>query len=315
MRARLVVVASALALVACGGEEGKRPEPEPLCRPLLPLSDQPDPGSGPVDCNALDGLELYLIDSFEPGVARTGWYINNDRSALSDPLPDTDPVPATAIPGGRCVGAVPTAAAATVCDRPDVPRGQCTEPYRAESQFALHIRTGNLTRDGGVFGRNLSKTCSPVNETPICTLRPGPPEIGACSTGMGPSPPRHGCRAAEDTSDWDGIVLWGRKGPGSQSTVRVRVSDAETDEAGCICNPYTNQNDTSDGCDKFGKHVTLDGNFRAYLVPFDEMQQGGWGRPASGIDRSNLFSVAIEYGRGAWDLWIDEIAFYRRREP
>ena len=46
MSMRFLWILFALPLLACGGEEGARPDPEPLCRPLLPLSDQPDPGSG-----------------------------------------------------------------------------------------------------------------------------------------------------------------------------------------------------------------------------------------------------------------------------
>jgi hypothetical protein len=152
-------------------------------------------------------------------------------------------------------------------------------------------------------------------EAPACGFDPGPPEVGPCSIGLGPSKPQHGCHGVNDFSDWDGVVVWARVGPGSSTNLRVRVSDERTDEKACICSGYTNQNDTSNGCDKFGKFFIADAAFRAYLLPFSEMQQGGWGLKSPGLDLSNLFEIVVEYGRGAWDVWIDDIAFYRRREP
>jgi hypothetical protein len=310
---RKVAIGIALLLATgCGGED-KAPRPEPvLCRPILPVSDTPDPGSGPVDCGALDGYELFLIDDFELGRSRTGWYVNNDRTAEQSPAPDEDPPHTSQIPGGRCAGVSPSPNAPTLCDDPTTPRGECNGAVSAESRSAIHILSGLLTNNGGQLGRNLQKRCSDTVEA--CPFSPGPPEVGPCSIGMGPSPPRTGCSAANDMSGWDGIVFWGRVAPGSQASVRVRAADAATDDAGCICDPYTNQNDSSTGCDKWGSFVVLDPTFRAKFVPFSEMQQGGWGRKSPGLDLHDLFSLGIEYGRGAWDLWIDDIAFYRSRQ-
>ena len=83
--------------------------------------------------------------------------------------------------------------------------------------------------------------------------------------------------------------------------------------AACGSDPGDSDAGPGDGCDKFSSFVGLDGTFRAYLVPFDGMQQGGWGMRSPGLDMSELFSFALEYGRGSWDLWIDDIGFYRRR--
>jgi hypothetical protein len=131
--------------------------------------------------------------------------------------------------------------------------------------------------------------------------------------GEAPTPPLVGCNGAIDFSDWDGVLVWARKAPGSYTNVRLRFSDVRTDEASCICNPFTNQNDTSDGCDKFGSHISLETDFKAFLLPFSEMQQGGWGMSSPGLDTSELMSFGIEFGRGAWDLWIDDIALYRSK--
>ena len=315
-------LASAL-LAACGGKsESERPPPvhvgqdgglvDNACQPLPPLSDvPPDPGSGPVACNALDGFELYLLDTFEPGEASIAWYTNNDRTAESDPPPDTDPVPSTPIPGGRCLDAESSESAPTVCATPDVPRGGCTTPYRLASRSAFHVRTGLLTANGGQIGRTLPLTCDP-NLASSCSFKAGPPEIGPCSTGNGSTDPTGGCEGY-DLSLWEGVVLWARIAPNSADTIKVRVSDKATDEKGCVCDPYTNQNDSSNGCDKYSAFVGLDGDFRAYFVPFSEMLQGGWGMRSPGLDTGGLFSFGIDFGRGSWDLWIDDVGFYRRR--
>lgn len=313
MKARLLLpMLTALSVLACGGED-KEPRPESnACRPLL-ITGADDPGSGPVDCSALDGYEIYLIDDFELGTAKAGWYTNTDRTAVQEPPPDTDPVPASPIPGGRCVGAERSADAPTLCADPGTPPGECEAEYPLESRWGVHILTGFLADNGGILGRDFGKVCDAEEDSPVCSYLPGPPEVGPCGIGQGPSPPRFGCRAARDFSAWEGVMIWARKGPGSASGIRIRVADDRTDEKGCICNPFTNENDTSDGCDKFGTYGTIDQTFRAYLFPFREMQQGGWGKPAPGLNTENLYSMALEYMRGTWNLWIDDIALYRRK--
>lgn len=314
--------------LSCGGEDkGPRVMPvnigvdgQPLpayCRPILPVSDTPDPGSGPVDCNALDGYELLLMDDFE-GASSTGWYVNSDRTAEQIPVPDEDPPRTSSIPNGRCVNATPTKEAATLCSSANDPRGSCTRPVRLESRAAMHVRSGLLTNNGGQLGRDLPKVgcgnqpCLKPGTNEVAV--PGSPEVGPCSFGLGPSQATQGCRAKEDYSGWDGVVLWARVAPGSASFARVRFGDGNTDDKSCACDPFTDQNDSSTGCDKWGTYLTFDSNFRAYLVPFESMQQGGWGRKAQTLDPSNLFSFAIEWGRGAWDLWIDDVGYYRSRK-
>jgi hypothetical protein len=44
------------------------------------------------------------------------------------------------------------------------------------------------------------------------------------------------------------------------------------------------------------------------------MQQGGWGKPSAAAAIDQLFSISLSYGRQAWDLWIDDISFYRRKK-
>lgn len=327
MSRRLALPLCALLAVACGGNDDKPRPPDPgACRPIVPLVDYPDPWLGRVDCGALDGYEVMYLDRFEDNVTTQAWYINNDRTAEQDPPVHTNaPPPVSPIPGGRCVGVRPSANAASVCDisNPEAEPGTCRAPavdpeaLGPEAFGAIHILTGNLTNNGGQLGQTLARCpAAPpglqTNPYECAEFAPGSPEQGACSTADAPTSGQKGCTGL-NASAWEGIVFWGRVGPGSQVTVKVRTADKATDDKGCICNPNTNQNDASDGCDKWGRFVTLDQTFRAYMVPFTDLQQGGWGAASPGLDTSDLFSIAIEYGRGAWDLWLDDIGFYRSK--
>lgn len=323
--------AFALMQLSCGGStDTPRPErpqgdvPPGECRPILPLSDAPDDGGLAADCSALDGYEFYVLSTFELGMTPANFYFNTDRTADQEPPPDAQGVPTTKIPGGRCVGAV--SELAKRCPTPETPRGECNEPMPLESRYAMNIRSGNLTNSGGVFGtiRPKQGCLAWQDDDPAtldvdeyaethCKFKPASAEVGPCSIGEAPAPAQLGCSAIEDTSDWEGVMVWARVAPNSPSSIRLRASDAVTDDKACYCNPYTNQNDASDGCDKFGKFVNLDNTFRAYFIPFAEMQQGGWGLVSPALDHSNIFEIVVEYGRGAWDLWIDDMAYYRRR--
>jgi len=204
-----------------------------------------------------------------------------------------------------------------VCEKPETPPGECTDPYVPDSWGAMNVRTGYMTGNGGVMGTiRPKKNCilpEPTKPETLCPFTPGPPEVGPCSTGETPSEPELGCETVEDTSTWEGVVFWGRVGPGSESSIRLRASDPYTDDKGCFCNPYTNQNDASDACDKFGVFTELDRDFRAVFAPFADMQQGGWGLPRDRLDIAHLFEIGVEYGAGTWDLWLDDVALYRRR--
>jgi len=315
---RLSLLGFALLAVACGGDD-RAPRPGPqLCRPIYPVSDTPDPGSGPVDCTALDGYELWLIDDFETS-PRTSWYTNSDRTAEQIPVPDQTVPASPLLNGGRCVNASSSANGPTACDSPGASPGTCAAALALTSRRGVHVRSGLLTANGGQLGMDLPTVCSSEQ----CELKPAPPEVGPCSPtgyesglynpGLAPSIASKGCHAAVDYSAWEGIVLWARVAPGSAGYLRVRASDGLVDEKGCVCNPYTDQNDSSNGCDKWGTTINVDGTFRAYFFPFEAMQQGGWGLKSDRLDTSNLFSIGIEWGRGAWDLWLDDVAFYRRR--
>src|SRR6185369_17097777 len=131
MTSRLVALALSLAAVACGGtDDVKRPDTGGLCRPIPDFVAEfgADDGGHPPDCNALDGYELYMINRFEVAHA-SDWYFNNDHSAKQIPEGDSQGADTNPIPGGRCIGAVPTPRAATICERPEITPGECRGTY------------------------------------------------------------------------------------------------------------------------------------------------------------------------------------------
>lgn len=265
---------------------------------MIPLNDGGDFNGGSVDCQALSAYEISVIEDFETGAA-AGWQIDNDRTAVQIPAPDTDPPHAELIPGGRCL-----------------------DTQGMQSQYALHIVSGTLASYGGVFSRRFPRRL--VNATPCpvhaCEDRPpGPPPMGPCGNGFSlPDQPSAttACLTGADESVWEGIVLWARKGTSSASNIRVQLGDVHTDESNQACDcalPGTHA-DPSQVCDPFSLVQPVDATFRPYLFPFRLMRQSGQGKPSPlGLDTSQLFSIAITYGRGAWDLWIDDIGFYRRK--
>ena len=318
MRRHLFALALAATSVACGGStDFPRPTTQ-ACRPIPDFTAEfgADDGGKAADCGALDGYELFVLNDFE-STHNADFYFNNDRTALQTPTPDSQGAATTPIPGGRCVGAAPSAIAATVCDSPEAPAGSCSKAYVPSSFYGLEIKSGNLTNNGGACGIIQPKVgCIVANDADPatqCPFQAAAAEVGPCSVGEAPSPPQLGCHAADDLSGWEGVVFWGRVGPGSESSLRLRASDAYTDDKACHCNPYTSQNDASDGCDKFGQFFALDNNFRAVFVRFDEMQQGGWGLPRPSLDTRDIFEIGFEYGAGTWDLWLDDLALFRRR--
>jgi len=167
------------------------------------------------------------------------------------------------------------------------------EPFpRCESEWALHIQGGPFTGWGGSFGKGL--------------------------------------RPQLDGRGWDGVVIWARNvaATGSEGSLRVSVSDKWTDDKAReerldvvsgevdedeVCTPDIQESDPSNGCDKFGMQFAVNDTFRAYLVPFDEMRQGGWGMYRPELDLSEIWAVTVSYEKGLWDIWLDDIGFYRRK--
>lgn len=157
-----------------------------------------------------------------------------------------------------------------------IPGGRCA------SQYALRIASQNLSDWGGVVGLQF---------------------------------------ASYDASDYDGVSFWARVGPGSPHHIRVQFSDRHTDdeyvdpdtrERPCLAN--TTDDNAREGCDKFGSSVQLSTDWQFVTLPFVEMRQAGWGKRSPELETWALLSIGINYTVGSWDLWIDDIGFYRRAD-
>lgn len=178
----------------------------------------------------------------------------------------------------RCeVTQSPTPVFAKPVPAESIPGGRCG------SEFALHVLAGPLTDWGGTVGATL-----------------GPPLDG---------------------TDWEGIAFWARVGTGSRTPIRLEVAEKHTaekyigEDGGPICNPDHTDDTVETGCDKFGINLQLSHDWKLYTVPFDELRQKGWGLRAPYFDVSGILSVAFQFERGEWDIWLDDVAVYRRIEP
>src|SRR5690606_13130969 len=108
---------------------------------------------------------------------------------------------------------------------------------------------------------------------------------------------------------------------GSRSTVRASVLDPETDatfidpRTGLTrCEGTSTLDVFQEACDSYGGYAVMTGNWQLFTVPFEEMRQRGYGHVATHLDLGAILQVSIEYGMGAWDFWVDDLAFYRTRE-
>lgn len=124
-----------------------------------------------------------------------------------------------------------------------------------------------------------------------------------------------------DVSDYEGVAFWGRIRWNTRSTVRVAALEPETDATYRDpetdlprCDPQSTLDDFDEACDPHGAFVIMTGDWQWFAVPFAEMRQRGFGHVAPGLDLTQVRRVDIEYGQGAWDLWVDDLAFYRRRD-
>jgi hypothetical protein len=336
--AELLSAAAGLLVVACGGEGGSRPDklhgggtPYQGASASLVCEDNPyatypacyaaDPGSGPFDCptastvvgnNEFDtvidgaGYHLLMVEDFETGATSDGaWYTNNEfcyRCVLMPFAPDGGILP-NSYP---IVPVISDDACAARCDFSQYPpRSHFQKPVvaagiqnggRCGSQYAMRLRgpltNGPFTDWGMQFNRDM--TGSPFDA---------------------------------GTPGWEGVSFWARVGPASRSVLRFAAADKYTwekyinpDTGDSICvgkgrtsiDQYVDGGSTS-GCDQAGSYFTLGPDWRFYALPFSEMRQAGWGMKEPFFDIWGIMAMGFLTNPGAWwDVWIDDIAWYRR---
>jgi hypothetical protein len=306
----------AALLGACGGSTD-RPRPESGPAPALPgyldppSEDASDDAAPALDCSEREDIEIVPIEDFEFGAAGGGWYLSNDVcSVCRDFLNQADAIrnagQATdraaelaalaeqfdaCVPGCDAVAPIPSYFDSSPLAEP-IAGGRCG------SLYALHIKGGPFLQWGGNFGRNFAP---PLNATAVEAVDPQTNQV-------------------LPGQDLQGLTFWARLGGASNNTLRVEVGEMHTEgtytgnDGGPICMPDTNDDNSELGCDKFGATAQMRGQWQQFLIPFAEMRQAGWGRRAEQFDLSRLLSFSLSYAQGTWDFWIDDLAFYRRRQ-
>jgi hypothetical protein len=300
-----------LAGTACGGEGGSREESQPF-------EPEPDPGSGPVFCPEADadGTQVFtdyagretrysfvMLDDWETGAANFNWYTNNAWCTYckqyewqcnnpGTPLSEYDantyqntwvcPTEDEQATLSDCEVHCKTIQYPGPFEKPlgadEIPGGRCG------SRFALHY----------VLGPIYSMSYSPFEAW------------GGVIGHQWPAP-------GEDVSEWDGLSFWGRAAPSSRKALSVDMSDRFTDAKAAVpeCSGTHTLDHLESACDKFSNRIPMDGDWKLYTVPFADMRQGGYGHAAPYLDIAGLLTVGFGFDVGYWDVWIDDIAWYR----
>jgi len=107
-----------------------------------------------------------------------------------------------------------------------------------------------------------------------------------------------------DASKYQGISFYAKKGPGSVSKVRIKVSDKNTDPDGGVCGACSND---------FGMMLSLSEEWQKFIVPFGALrQESGWGNPRPrSVSPEAVFAIqfAVNEKGKAFDVWVDDLAF------
>ncbi len=326
----------AFSLAACGGTDLGRP------KPTVSTVDTADAGD---PCAAADGLTFGNIMSFEPVAGFPAGLVQN-ATCDSDPALGLAPSSTCtyfnfdAMQSARSCSAMPPSPA--TCRQADgalVPDAFCTTVETAASN-EVRMGTPNLalsTIPGGrcgvstsafhLTGVNVAACYSPTTEkqgwgaTIQITFNPSGANSGQSEQ-------------AFDASSWDGISFWQHRGSGpsgrallfsiqdpysSNATLATNFTHPPECSGGAFQSDCFVQCSSKDGvpdaqkCDPFGLGVGLTDDWQLVKIPFAKAQQKGFGVPSplAHLDASALLGVQFALSAGDWDLWIDDIAFYR----
>ncbi|WP_437731240.1 hypothetical protein [Sorangium sp. So ce1335] len=110
-----------------------------------------------------------------------------------------------------------------------------------------------------------------------------------------------------DASEYRGITFWARAEEGSSRRLKVTLIDKQTRPTGGICDEAAGE------CyDHFYRSVTLTDDWKHFKVPAECLEQAGFGKQFDALLLDQLWGVYFSFDKGqAFDLWIDDVAFYR----
>ncbi|WP_437475991.1 hypothetical protein WME75_25350 [Sorangium sp. So ce1014] len=110
-----------------------------------------------------------------------------------------------------------------------------------------------------------------------------------------------------DASEYRGITFWARAAEGSSRRLKVMFVERQTRHTGGICN---NANDQCN--DHFHKQVVLAADWKQFKIPVECIKQGGFGQQFDAPALDQLWGFYFQFDpRQAFDVWIDDVAFYR----
>ncbi len=111
-------------------------------------------------------------------------------------------------------------------------------------------------------------------------------------------------QALYDASRYDGLAFVARRGPGSSTSLRLKLPDASTHPDGGTCKECFND---------FGVDFQLTEEWTRYVVRFADLKQMfGWGDPRpEHVDAAKLFGVQFQVSQAGsdFDVWIDDVTF------
>ena len=269
--------------------------------------------AGDVDCTQGDAYEFSPISEFTGGQA--GWYLYADNTPGGIPNPAlTSNVAITQLdPPGRCgdTGIVELQASGHAfygsgfgdyAHNPDGSRAD-GEGYEGISFWARS--PGNTDKTFMLY----------VDDGRTIVLPPPPPEPGVLPPAMPPPMPGD---VGDTDLDGDGLV-----GPGDIARgTRCRLPPPQAlGEPACYRGgaqaPATpTRVPEPDECgNQFHTYVTTTPDWQLFLLPWDQLIQ--WPCPnrlEGGIDHADIAKIEIKFIQGStYDLWLDNIEFYRRR--
>jgi hypothetical protein len=296
----LVLALAGLGPAACGGTDKGRPSA------AVP-SDAGDPNAS---CDAAANLTLQSITDFEP-------------AAGSNPkLKPTSDCAASLKSSGCMYYNYDTEQSPHVCMTTTPSLASCVQADGTAEPDSFCMTTNLASPSGSVAVTQIPDArCSTSNYA----FHLATTNLAAC---YDPTTKKQGWGAtlqltfAFDGSAWDGVSLWVRRGStSSQSAFFATIQDRNTvAAAGCgaaatvePANPKMPPPPDAEKCDPFGLGVGLTDDWRLVKIPFADTHQKGFGvpSPTGALDASSIQGLQLVFSPGDWDVWVDDIAFYR----
>ncbi|MGK4004480.1 hypothetical protein WMF31_17730 [Sorangium sp. So ce1036] len=111
-----------------------------------------------------------------------------------------------------------------------------------------------------------------------------------------------------DATAYRGVTFWARAEEGSSTDLFVTLVDQQTDNEGGICGDDEGQVPCYD---HFHTIVTLTPDWKHFKVPAGCLVQTGYG-VFEALAQDRIRNIQFSFGPGqAFDIWIDDVAFYR----